>query len=231
MRKRKAKNEHLDDIITIDGPVGVGKSTVAKIISEKLGYTYLDTGAMYRAFSLKIIREKIPIDDVQKISSLFTRTKISFDGNRVFLDGEDVSSLIRTREIEEIVSSISSIPEVRRYMVSLQREIASKGKVIMEGRDCGTVVSPNARYKFYLDASVEERARRRLLDKKYQNQNLTLEEVMKMIEIRDNMDKTRKDSPLTVPKDAIVINTDGLNVNDVVNAIIEFITSYKNTSV
>ncbi len=217
-----------DDIITIDGPVGVGKSTVAKIISEKLGYTYLDTGAMYRAFSLKVIREKIPIEDVQKIVTLLPKTKIYFSENKVFMDGEDVSNIIRTREVEEIVSYISAIPEVRKYMVELQKEISSKGKVVMEGRDCGTVISPNAKYKFYLDASIEERAKRRLLDKKYQNQNLTLEEIKKTIERRDHIDKTRKDSPLRIPEDAVVINTDKLTIEEVTEKIIKYITEKKN---
>ncbi|MCS7298566.1 MAG: (d)CMP kinase [Spirochaetia bacterium] len=212
-----------EDIITIDGPVGVGKSTIAKIIAEKLCYVYLDTGAMYRALSLKVIRLGIQPNDTERVSELSRNTDISFEGGRVFLDGEDVSSLIRTREVEEIVSIVSSIPEVRRNIVAIQRKIASKGKVIMEGRDCGTVVAPNARYKFYLDASVEERARRRLLDKKYSNQDLKLEDVIKSIQQRDQLDRTRQDSPLTIPGDAVVINTDGLSVEDVVSRILSVI--------
>ncbi|MCX8096973.1 MAG: (d)CMP kinase [Spirochaetes bacterium] len=212
-----------EDIITIDGPVGVGKSTIAKIIAEKLCYVYLDTGAMYRALSLKVIRLGIQPNDTERVYELSRNTDISFEGGRVFLDGEDVSSLIRTREVEEIVSIVSSIPEVRRNIVAIQRKIASKGKVIMEGRDCGTVVAPNARYKFYLDASVEERARRRLLDKKYSNQDLKLEDVIKSIQQRDQLDRTRQDSPLTIPGDAVVINTDGLSVEDVVSRILSVI--------
>lgn len=212
-----------EDIITIDGPVGVGKSTVAKIIAEKLCYVYLDTGAMYRAFSLKVLRLGIQPNDTEKISELSRNTDISFEGGRVFLDGEDVSSLIRTREVEEIVSIVSSIPEVRKNIVAIQRKIASKGKVIMEGRDCGTVVAPNARYKFYLDASIEERARRRLLDEKYSNQNLKLEDVIKLIQQRDQLDRTRQDSPLRIPDDAVIINTDGLSVEDVVSRILSVI--------
>ncbi len=217
------KTKNKIDVITIDGPVGVGKSTIAKIISEKTGYTYLDTGAMYRAFSLKVIKEKIPIQNHEDIIKLCDNTKISFQNNKVFLDGEDVSEFIRTKEVESIVSIIASIPEVRKFIVSIQREIASKGKVVMEGRDCGTVISPDAKYKFYLDASIEERAKRRLNDKKYSNQNLSLEEVKKSIQERDYLDKTRKDSPLRIPEDAIVINTDGLSIEEVVKTIMEVI--------
>lgn len=211
------------DVITIDGPVGVGKSTIAKIISQKIGYTYLDTGAMYRAFSLKVLREGISIENSTEIINLCSSTTITFENNKVFLDGEDVSDLIRSKEVESIVSLIASIPEVRRFIVSIQKEIVSRGKVVIEGRDCGTVISPNARYKFYLDASIEERAKRRLNDKKYSNQNLSLEEVKKAIEERDYLDKTRKDSPLRIPEDAIVINTDGLSIEEVVDRIMQVI--------
>lgn len=212
-----------DDIITIDGPVGSGKSTVAKIVAEKLNYTYLDTGAMYRAFALKVLRLGIKPNETERISELSKKTDIYFDGSKVFLDGEDVSSFIRTKEVEDIVSIVSSIPEVRRNIVAIQRKIASKGRVIMEGRDCGTIVAPNARYKFYLDASVEERARRRLLDEKYSNQNLKLEDVMKSIQQRDQLDRTRQDSPLRVPDNAVVINTDKLSIEDVVSRILSVI--------
>lgn len=214
---------NMKEIITIDGPVGVGKSTVAKIISEKLSYTYLDTGAMYRALTLKIIRKKIPLENLQEIIKITYETNIDFNDNKVILDGEDVSNLIRTKEVEESVSLISSIPEVRKYIVQIQRKISEKGKVVMDGRDCGTVIAPDAKYKFYLDASLVERAKRRLLDKKYSDQNLSLEEVIKMIEERDKIDKTRKDSPLTVPPGAIVINTDGLSIEQVVEKMLSYI--------
>lgn len=228
--KKMTRNNNLD-VITIDGPVGVGKSTVAKIISERLGYVYLDTGAMYRAFSLKVLNEGISIEDVELIIGLSKRTKIWFDNNKVFLDGKDVSELIRTKEIEAIVSQISAIPEVRKFIVSIQREIISKGRVIMEGRDCGTVIAPNAKYKFYLDASIEERAKRRFLDKKYSNKDSSIEKVRKSIEERDYIDKTRKDSPLRVPEDAIIINTDGMTVDEVVEKIISYINNLQNLPV
>ncbi|MGB9621789.1 MAG: (d)CMP kinase [Brevinematia bacterium] len=213
----------MKDIITIDGPVGAGKSTVAKIISEKLGYTYLDTGSMYRALTLKILRRGIPSDNIQEIINITYNTIIEFKENKVILDGEDVSNLIRTKDIEKLVSIISSIPEVRKYIVSLQRKISDKGKVIMDGRDCGTVIAPDAKYKFYLDASIEERAKRRLVDKKYSNQSASLEEIIKMIEERDRIDKTREDSPLTIPEGAIIINTDGLSIDQVVEKILSYI--------
>lgn len=226
MKKRTVKGD-FSSVITIDGPVGVGKSTVARALSERLGYTYLDTGAMYRAFSLKVLRNGIPLENEKEIIRLLQKTRVWFDGNRVLLDGEDVSGAIRTKEIDSVVSYISAIPEVRRHIVAIQREIASGGKVVMEGRDCGSVVFPKAKYKFYLDASIEERVRRRLLDEKYRNQGLSPEEVRKSIELRDYLDKSRKDSPLRVPKGAILINTDGLRVEEVVDKIISYISSIR----
>lgn len=223
-KKTRRKTQKSRDIITIDGPVGAGKSTVAKILSARLGYTYLDTGAMYRAFSLKVLREKISPDDTQSIIQLIPKTKIHFLNDSIFLDEEDVSNLIRTREVEAVVSKISAIPEVRKYIVALQKKIVSRGKIVIEGRDCGSVIAPDARYKFYLEASVEERARRRLLDSKYSGQNLSLEEVKRLIEQRDHIDKTRKDSPLRVPEGGIVINTDGLSIEEVVEKIISYVS-------
>jgi len=213
------------NVITIDGPVGVGKSTISKILSQKLNYTYLDTGAMYRAFSLKILELGVSIKDKEKIISVIQNTDLNYLDGKVFLDGEDVSNKIRTKEVEAIVSEIAAIPEVRKFMRGIQRRIASKGKVILEGRDCGTVIYPEARYKFYLTASVEERAKRRINDEKYSNKHSSLEEVIESINKRDKIDMTREDSPLKVPDGAMVIDTTNLSIDEVVEIIMSQISS------
>jgi len=222
MKKRHRMNSN---VITIDGPVGVGKSTISKILSQKLNYTYLDTGAMYRAFSLKILELGVSIKDKEKIISVIQNTDLNYLDGKVFLDGEDVSNKIRTKEVEAIVSEIAAIPEVRKFMRGIQRRIASKGKVILEGRDCGTVIYPEARYKFYLTASVEERAKRRINDEKYSNKHSSLEEVIESINKRDKIDMTREDSPLKVPDGATVIDTTNLSIDEVVEIIMSQISS------
>jgi cytidylate kinase len=222
MKKRHRMNSN---VITIDGPVGVGKSTISKILSQKLNYTYLDTGAMYRAFSLKILELGVSIKDKEKIISVIQNTDLNYLDGKVFLDGEDVSNKIRTKEVEAIVSEIAAIPEVRKFMSGIQRRIASKGKVILEGRDCGTVIYPEARYKFYLTASVEERAKRRINDEKYSNKHSSLEEVIESINKRDKIDMTREDSPLKVPDGAMVIDTTNLSIDEVVEIIMSQISS------
>ena len=159
-------------IIGIDGPAGSGKGTITKIIAEKLGIVNIDTGAMYRCVALASIRNNLTLDDKDKIVELAKKVEIKFDEEgHTYLDGEDVSSLIRTPEVSKIVSPLSSIVEVRHEMVNQQRKLAEGLSIIMEGRDITTVVFPNATYKFYLDASVEERARRRYL----QNQESGIE--------------------------------------------------------
>jgi len=222
MKKRHRMNSN---VITIDGPVGVGKSTISKILSQKLNYTYLDTGAMYRAFSLKILELGVSIKDKEKIISVIQNTDLNYLDGKVFLDGEDVSNKIRTKEVEAIVSEIAAIPEVRKFISGIQRRIASKGKVILEGRDCGTVIYPEARYKFYLTASVEERAKRRINDEKYSNKHSSLEEVIESINKRDKIDMTREDSPLKVPDGAMVIDTTNLSIDEVVEIIMSQISS------
>jgi len=223
MKKTKKETKMNDKVVTIDGPVGVGKSTVAKILSKKLNYTYLDTGAMYRAFSLKVLKAGIKVDDIDKIVSLTEVTNIEFSGGKIFLDGRDVSDLIRTKEIDDIVSQIASIPEVRRFMRSAQRQIASKGYVVLEGRDCGTAIYPEAKYKFFLTASVEARAKRRMNDEKYSGKYSSLEEVIESINKRDQIDMSRDDSPLKVPEGSIVIDTTNLSIDEVVNLILSYI--------
>ncbi len=208
-------------VITIDGPVGVGKSTVAKVLAMRLGYTYLDTGAMYRALSLKVLRLGIDLSDEGKVNDLLNNTFIDFLEGKVVLDGEDVTSEIRTPEVERIVSAVASIPQVRMFIVKLEREIAKKQNIVVEGRDSGSVVFPEAKYKFYLDASIEERTRRRMNDEKYKNKGISFEEMKRMIQERDVLDKTREHGPLVVPKDAKIIITDNLTVEEVVEIMVK----------
>lgn len=210
-------------IIAIDGPAGSGKSTTAKLLAERLGYHYLDTGAMYRAVTLKVIREGISRGEKDRVAELVDRTRIElrYVGGkmRVFLDGEDVTELIRSPEVDREISWVSQIPQVRRRMVQLQREMARGGGVIAEGRDMGTVVFPDADLKIYLTATAEERGKRRWLELRKRGIQLTLEEVVDEIKRRDRMDISRKISPLRKAKDAVLLNTTDLSVRDQVEAI------------
>jgi len=210
-------------IITIDGPAGAGKSTVAKKLASILNYTYLDTGAMYRAFTLKIIRKEIKLNDIEKISELLKNTVIDIRKDRIFLDGEDVTETIREPLVDKHVSLVASIPEVRSKMMELQRVIAKGKSIVAEGRDMGTQVFPFAEIKFYMDASLEERARRRFSDLIKKNKNLTYDEVKADIEERDRRDKERIISPLRKPKDAIVMDTTGKTIEEVVSDMLNII--------
>jgi len=215
-------------IITIDGPSGVGKGTVGRIISKKLGYLYLDTGAMYRASALAARREGIKLDDEEELKKMLSKISISFreDSNgetRVLLDGEDVTDEIRTPLISRLSSSISKKGFVRRALQRIQREIGEKGGVVAEGRDMGTYVFPDADFKFYLDADLGERARRRWLQLRDMGIHTRLESVEREIEERDRQDKERDDSPLHPAQDAYIINTTNLGVDETVDRILKII--------
>lgn len=214
--------------IAIDGPAGAGKSTIAKIISKSLGIIYLDTGAMYRSVALKAIREGINTKDEEKLSNLVEKTdiKVTYSGDeqRIILDGEDVTKKIRTKEVSIGASDVSAVPAVRIKMVELQREIADKNSVVMDGRDIGTYVLPNADYKFFLTASVEERARRRFKEQIEKGvKDITLEEVKKDIEYRDKNDSSRDFAPLRKAEDAIEIDTTNISAQEVANRILSII--------
>lgn len=214
--------------IAIDGPSGAGKSTMAKIIAKELGITYLDTGSMYRAVALKAIRSNIDTHDREGVSRIIQETSISVTHDngvqKIFLDGEDVTSLIRSNDVSMGASDVSAFPEVREKLVELQRRIAEKEPVVMDGRDIGTHVLPDADVKIFLTASVEERARRRyeelagkgMLDKSF-------EELMKEIAIRDHNDSTREFSPLRKAEDAIEMDTTDLDVEQSAQRILELI--------
>ena len=204
--------------IAIDGPAGSGKSTVAKKIAEKLNIIYIDTGAMYRAITLKL-------KDIDKkfYEEACNNTNIEFINNKIFLDGKDVSSQIRSEEISKLTSDISKIDFVRKKLVSIQKEIADKNSVVMEGRDITTVVLPDADYKFYLNASPEIRAKRRTLQLKEKGLNGDYEEILRDIKKRDNNDIKRENSPLKVADDAIVIDSSNLTADESIEKILSYI--------
>lgn len=207
--------------IAIDGPAGAGKSTIAKLVAKKLNIEYLDTGAMYRAFTLKAINSKIDKDHRESILDLLLKTDIDFNNNHIYLDGIIVDEEIRHNTINKEVSFYAAIKEVRDHMVKIQREISHRKSIIVDGRDIGTVVLPNASFKFFLTASVEERGNRRyneFLSKGVTN--ISLEQIKSEIEERDFLDSNRKESPLVQASDAILIDTTKYTIDEVVSQII-----------
>jgi CMP/dCMP kinase len=207
-------------IIAIDGPAGSGKSTISKILAKKLGFIYLDTGAMYRALTLKVIIEKVLLDDEPGIIKLARDFDFKYgQESRVFLDGKDVTESIRTPEIEKAISKVCGIPEVRGFLVALQRKIAGSISCVTEGRDTTTVVFPEAQVKVFLDASVGERARRRLLDFQKKSIAIDLETVKKELQRRDLADCSRSVGALKKAPDAFVLDTTGLTIEQVAQKI------------
>ncbi len=218
--------------IAIDGPAGAGKSTIAKLVSKTFGIIYLDTGAMYRAVALKAVNEGIDTSSVSALSKLVECIDIKIDYSmgeqRIFVDGKDVTSLIRTPEVSIGASNVAVVPEVRLKMVELQRAIAKENSVVMDGRDIGTYVLPDADFKFFLTASVEERAKRRFLEQTQKGlTGISLEEVKKDIEYRDNNDSNREFAPLKKADDAIEVDTTSLNIEQVAEKIIGYIKDRK----
>lgn len=210
--------------VAIDGPASSGKSTVAKIIAKRFGYVYCDTGAMYRSVTWAALENGIDVSDTKQVIELARRIKITFEpgqpDQRVFVDDHEVTKDIRTEKIAANVSAVAAIPEVRAQMVEQQRQIAQAGGIVMDGRDIGTTVLPNAQVKVFLVASAHERARRRYeenLQKGLATQSLN--ELEAAIKLRDQKDSTRKVSPLTQAKDAILIDTTSLTIDQVVDEI------------
>jgi len=209
-------------VIGIDGPAGSGKGTITKMVAEKLGLVNIDTGAMYRCVALASLRNNLNLEDADKITELAKKIKISFDEARnVYLDDEDVSKEIRSKEVSSIVSQISSIVKVREEMVNQQRMLAEGLNVIMEGRDITTVVFPEADYKFYLDASVEERARRRFVQNEEAGIEMSLEEIKENIEKRDYNDMHKEVGALMRTDDQIYIDSTNMTIEEVVDFIIK----------
>ena len=207
-------------IIAVDGPAGAGKSTISKLIAKKLNINYIDTGAMYRAVTYKCLSEGVDVKNEKDVIEVAKRTDIDFRDNNIYLDSKVVNEEIRTREVSANVSDVAKIKEVRYLMVDVQREIGTRNDVILDGRDIGSYVFPNADYKFFLVATPEERGRRRykeLCEKGFEG---TLEEIIKDIEKRDEIDSNREFAPLKKADDAIEIDTTGLGIEEVVEAVV-----------
>lgn len=219
-------------IITIDGPSGAGKSTVAKLIADKLGFKYLDTGAMYRAVTLYMIENQVDIKNEEEVINALNKLNIGFDSNyRIYLDSQDITEDIRKEKVVKFVSEVSAISSVRQKMVDLQRDIAKEGNYILDGRDAGSVVFPNADYKFYLDASLEERAKRRYKEELSKEVDISFEAVKESIKKRDKYDSNRKDSPLVVPENAIIIDTTNMTIDEVAEEITDIFLNKKTISI
>lgn len=206
--------------VAIDGASGVGKSTVAKLVAEYLNITYVNTGAMYRAIGLKILDKGIDLKDESALAELLSNTIVTMDGDRVILDGKDVSEAIREERIGNFASTVSKIQIIREHLVTQQQNIAKDKSVVMEGRDIGTVVLKDSKNKFYLTASVDERARRRYLELLNKNQFEDLETIKKDMEKRDFQDMNRENSPLKKAEDAEEIVTDNLTQEEVAKLIV-----------
>ncbi len=213
-------------IIAIDGPAGAGKSTVAKILAENLGFLYIDTGAMYRCLALKALDQGIDIQDTDKIIVLAKNTSINLLNNsdatlRVLLDGKDVSEAIRKPRVTQVVSDVAKIKEVRQIMVELQRKLGVAHDSVMDGRDIGTVVFPDAQRKFYLDAHFTQRASRRYKEHKGLGNETSLEDVKNDLYNRDTIDSTREFSPLKKADDAIYVDTTNMSIDEVVAYLVD----------
>ena len=210
-------------IVAIDGPAGSGKGTITSLVGKRMNLVNIDTGAMYRCISLYMIRNNISKDDKEAIKKMLEEIKIDMkkiDGvDKFYLNGEDVSGKIREKEVNEIVSQVSHIIEVREAMVDLQRKMGENLDIIMEGRDIGTNVFPNADVKIYLDATPEERAMRRLRQNREKNIECTYEDVLANIKYRDNNDRTSDVSPLRQAEDAIYVDSTNLSIEEVVDKI------------
>ena len=206
--------------IAIDGPGGAGKSTIAKLVGDKLGLEYIDTGAMYRAVGLKLNREGIKTDDLISISNILEETSIDFANGKVILDGDDVSDIIRTQEISKLASIYSQIPEVRSKLVDIQRKIAAGKSVIMDGRDIGTNVLTDAELKIFLTADSMVRARRRYEEFRSKGIKANLDDIHEEIKDRDYQDMNRKLNPLVQAEDAVMLDTSDMTIDEVVNTIV-----------
>lgn len=207
-------------VITIDGPSGSGKGSVARIVAKRLGYSYLDTGALYRAVAWKAKQENIDPDDDNGLKKVLDQISITFTDDKIFVDAIDVSKEIRTAEIGELSSKVSARPVVRKGLFSLQRDICMKGRVVIEGRDTGTTIFPETENKFFLDAGIEERARRRFEELKLKDPDITLEQTIEDIKKRDSRDSSRESSPMEKTDDMVNIDSTSLTIEEVVERII-----------
>ena len=210
-------------IIAIDGPSGAGKGTVARAVASELGYRHVDSGAMYRAIGWKALREGVALDDEAAVAALADASLIVVSNARVLIDSVDVTREIRTPEIDRAAAAVARLPRVRAILVAVQRDLGAGGEIVMEGRDIGTVVFPQADVKIYLDAAPEERARRRAQDPSHSGGPAAVSEVKTLLTERDRSDTTRAVSPLYAAGDAIVVDTTGKPVQDVVKEVLEIV--------
>ena len=224
----------MTEVITIDGPAGSGKSTIAKLLAKKLGFLYLDTGAMYRAVALAARRNNIPLDHGPELGDLCQTVDLRFeernDGRRLLLNGEDISVAIRSPEMDISSSTVSAVKEVRRAMTDLQRRLARSINVVAEGRDMGTVVFPEVKNKFFLTASPLVRATRRYLERRERGEDVTFEEVETLLTRRDEQDESRALAPLKPAKDAVIIDSSELEPEEVIQLMMTHVVSNRTES-
>ena len=206
-------------IIAIDGPSGAGKGTVARAVASELGYRHVDSGAMYRAVGWKALHDGVPLEDEAAVAALAERSQIDVSNRHVTIDAVDVTRAIRTPEIDRAAAAVARLPRVRSVLVERLRRLAAGGAIVMEGRDIGTVVFPDAEVKVYLDASPDERARRRASDLAHTGVPAAVSEVATLLTQRDELDRTRTASPLYAAPDAVVVDTTGKGVGDVVREV------------
>lgn len=208
-------------VIAVDGPAGAGKSTIAKIVADKMNINYIDTGAMYRAITYKVLQSGIDINNENEVIEIAKKSDIDFKDNNIYLDGKILKEEIRTPEVSHNVSNVAQIKDVRHLMVDVQRDIGNKSSVILDGRDIGSYVFPNADYKFFLVASPKERGERRYKELIKKGYNTTLEEVINDVIRRDEIDSNREFAPLVKANDAIEIDTTGKSIDKVVESVID----------
>ena len=214
-------------VITIDGPAGAGKSTAARMLAERLGYTLIPTGAMYRALALSVMRAGVPAREGAELRAHLATLSIAVAGGHVYLDGEDVTDAIRTREVAQVTSDVTTLASVRARVTPLQRQLAAEGGVVLEGRDTGTVVCPDAEVKFYLTASLEARAHRRQAELVAAGTSVSLAAITSELAARDRQDETRELAPLRRPEGAIELDTSDLAADQVVERLIASIEHHK----
>jgi CMP/dCMP kinase len=210
-------------VVAIDGPAGAGKSTIARRLAERLGFTYIDTGAMYRAVALWALRQGVDSSDMHRLEQLALAAQIRLSPGRIELNGEDVTEAIRTPQVASAASKVAAVPGVRRAMVAKQRDIGEEASVVMEGRDIGTVVFPQAQVKIFLDARPQERVRRRLAEEQAKGGEISAGQLAAEMAERDQRDSTRSDAPLAQAPDAVYIDSTGMGIEEVEEAILKLV--------